>query len=456
MKAALDTAIAGGLFLAVAFTVLAFGAVEAWSLVLFEFLVLGIGALWIAKALVERELRLPVAALPLLGLLVLAIAQSVAWTGAGGERQSLSIDVEATRSTTLALACMVLAFVVSTTAFATRERLKTLAVFLTALGFGLALFALIQDFTANGKIYWVRALPLGGTPFGPFVNRNHFAGYMEMLLPIPIALIATGGLRDSRWLAGLAAAMMGVATVFSLSRGGMVGAVAALGFVFVASTWTGRAAGPGSHRLARGFVVAFVLATIVAGVLWIGAEPVVNRLATGSATGGAGADASESLATRSLIWRDTADLISENPILGAGLGAFETAYPRYSSRFGETAVVRQAHNDFLQILADAGLVGAALVVTFVVLVFAAVRRGARSRDALVSGMALGSGAGLFALLVHSLFDFNLQIPSNALLFLVLSGCACATAVAAGAEPPRERIPRRAAAPELVRVGGYSG
>jgi O-antigen ligase len=82
--------------------------------------------------------------------------------------------------------------------------------------------------------------------------------------------------------------------------------------------------------------------------------------------------------------------------------------------------VRQAHNDYLQVLADCGIVGAAAALCFITLVFRDILRGMRHPDRKMAAVALGCGAGIFAMLVHSLFDFNLQMPSNALLFLTLT------------------------------------
>jgi O-antigen ligase len=95
--------------------------------------------------------------------------------------------------------------------------------------------------------------------------------------------------------------------------------------------------------------------------------------------------------------------------------------------------VPQAHNDYLQIVADCGVVGGLIAIWFLIILFRTVMRGIRSRDTLYAGLALGSGSGIFALLVHSLFDFNLQLPANALLFLVLLAIAVYAAAAAKLE-----------------------
>src|SRR5262249_40786359 len=102
------------------------------------------------------------------------------------------------------------------------------------------------------------------------------------------------------------------------------------------------------------------------------------------------------------------------------LGAYETAYPTYALDSGMQGVVAEAHNDYLEILADAGVIGAGLALWFIIALFRAIARGVRSPDPLTAAIALGGGAGLFGLLLHSFFDFNLHLPSHAVVFLLLS------------------------------------
>jgi O-antigen ligase len=135
-------------------------------------------------------------------------------------------------------------------------------------------------------------------------------------------------------------------------------------------------------------------------------------------------------------------MIGANPITGVGLGAYETAYPVYSRSDG-TLLVNYAHNDYLQVISDGGIIAGALALWFLILIWREVREGSKSRDPLVRGISLGFGASIFAILIHSLFDFNLQIPANALLFLMIS--TMATGIAAKAEVPvrQQSVERKA-------------
>lgn len=125
---------------------------------------------------------------------------------------------------------------------------------------------------------------------------------------------------------------------------------------------------------------------------------------------------------RTHFWSVTADIIKHHPIVGAGLGAYSVLYPRYDSRNGLYRL-EQAHNDYLQVLADGGIVGAALGLFFVVVLFRVGFARRETRDDFRRGVSTGALAGCFAVLVHSFFDFTLHTTSNALLFLVIAALA---------------------------------
>ena len=394
---------------------------------IFEIMIVGLLALWAAKVFVERRLIITIPAIcwPLAGLLVLGLGQSVGLTNSAGAVQSLSMDLESSRIVALLLFCLVAACLMAANFLVGRERLNLLMNGLVIFGFALAIFGLIQHFSWNGKLYWLRSISVAATtPFGPFVNHNHFAGYMEMLLPLPVALIVTGVVRaEARLFYAFAAIMMGVATIVSLSRGGIISLLAALLFILVMSF---RLRKRESRNLTLSSLtgigaVAVIMIAIIAGVFWIGADSVVDRVTKGQLAG----DEQQTetfYSSRGWIWQDTLKMISARPLLGVGLGAYQTAYPVYSEH-DKGMIVDKAHNDYLHLLAEGGLVGGLLALCFVFLIFRAVFRGLNSRDPLRAAVALGGGAAVCAMLVHSLFDFNLQLPSNSLLFLLLSATA---------------------------------
>jgi O-antigen ligase len=424
----LDKVMAVGLIVAVIFTALAHGAVEPWSVAIFELLIVALMLVWAVKVAVDRCLavHLPAIALPVAGLLILGLIQSVAYVDGAGHLRSLSMDVEATRQTVTLLFFLLVACLMGASFLTGKERLRAVAKFLVYYGLALAVFALVQHYTWNGRFYWFRITRWAETPFGPFVNHNHFAGYMELLIPLPLALALSRQMRrEERLFYGFAAVLMGVATIVSLSRGGMISVVAEVMFLAVMSLrrpeygMRKREEMTGRNLWRAGAVASFIFAFLL-GVIWLGGEAVINRIATGQASSQA-AKAETFAESRGLIWSDTWSVIKANPILGVGLGAFATAFPIYS-RYddGKHGITAQAHNDYLQVLADGGLVGGALAVWFMIMIFRATARGISSPSPLLSTLALANGAAIFGLLVHSLFDFNLQLPSTSLLFLLFS------------------------------------
>jgi O-antigen ligase len=428
----LSKTIAVGFLIAVVFAALAHGAVEPWSVFVFEAMIVVLLLLWLIKVIADKRLQLniPRLALPITALAVVGLLQSIAFADSTGRWLSLSRNVGYTRAAVTVLVFLLISFLIASTFFSTRDRLSSLAHFTVIYGLAMALFALMQHFTWNGKFFWLRPTDVATVtnPFGPFVNHNHFAGYMELLIPIPIALIITRAVTtELRILFGFAAIMMGVAAALSLSRGGIISIAASMMFLVLMSVRLPRRRGESAGKkgtpqlVSQVAVVIAIVAVISAGILWIGADPVINRVTQGQPPSG-DSQKETFFSSRGWVWRDTFTMIRANPLLGVGLGAYETAFSIYTKSDGSLRVP-QAHNDYLQVVADCGIVGGLIALWFITLVFRAVARGARSRDPLYAGLALGSGAGIFAMLVHSLFDFNLQLPSNALLFLLLSAVA---------------------------------
>jgi O-antigen ligase len=304
-------------------------------------------------------------------------------------------------------------------------------------GFFLAIFGLTQSFTSPTKVYWIRELNQS-TAFGPFINRHHFAGYMELTIAIPLGLVFAGAIAKEKMLIYLfVAGLMGVALVMTASRGGIISLVAEIVFLItVTAIWRKQSERRHRHRhsgrlkriAARVGMTAALLVSLFVGVLFFGGEFSINRFIDSVNT-------DDPTTGRAHFWSVTLNMIKAYPYLGTGLGAYGVSYTQFDSRNGLFRL-EQAHNDYLQVLSDGGIVGGVLALSFVVLLFWKAIKRAKSRDDFRRGVALGALSGCFGVLIHSFFDFTLHTTSNALLFLVLA--ALATLNGRVEDAPRKR------------------
>lgn len=432
------------LCLALILTTLAFGAVDYWTLATFQASAAFIVICWAVDAWRTGVLRLSSNPLlfPLLGLILLGFLQVLPFGSAGdaggaltGEvSRTLSLDPYATRLVLIQLSALFIYFAALLAYMDSPGRLRTMVRTIIIFGFVLAFIAVIQALISPTRIYGLRE-PRLAVPFGPFVNRHNFAAYMEMTLALPLGMMFSGAVESEKRLLYLTAiALMGVALLMSGSRGGMISLVAMIFFLVALSGFSSKIDGMTSETAARTRAVVLrvglgftLLLALVLGVALIGGESSVSRFVDT-------VNASDPTTGRTQIWRTTLNIIKAHPITGAGLGAYGVAYTPFDPRNG-TNRPEQAHNDYLQVLADAGIIGAACGLFFIAALFRLGLRRRRSPDLFRRGVATGALAGCFAALVHSFFDFTLHTTSNALLFLTLAGLATAG-------PRVERIVRR--------------
>ncbi len=288
-------------------------------------------------------------------------------------------------------------------------QVKHLVIALSAYGFALAMFAIIQNVASNGKLYWIRAPVQGGWIYGPYLNHNHYAGLMEMLVPIPLVFSLTRyAWGPRRTMAALAAAVMASTILLSGSRGGMA-AFAVQMAVLVAILFKKQARG-------KTTVVLGIFLGLVIGLLaWLGGGELTRRMATIRAE----AHVEMSGGMRLNIDRDALKMAAHKPVLGWGLGVFPDIYPQYRS-FYTHFFVNEAHNDYLQLLVEMGALGFLTMLWFVVVLYSRALRKIRNWHSDINGaVALAAILGATGILVHSFVDFNLQIPANAALFYVL-------------------------------------
>jgi len=416
---------------AIVLTTLAYGTVHYWALAVFTVSAASLIAFWAVDAAVLRSALVPVNPLqwPMLGLVVIGLLQLLplrTHDDAGlalSPVRSLSLDPYSTRLVIVQVTALLIYFVVTTMFLDTPRRLKALVRTIVIFGFILAAFGLTQSFTTDGtRVYWFRQLTQS-TAFGPFINRHHFAGYMELALAIPLGLFVSGALESyKRPLFAFAIVVMAMSLVATNSRGGIISLGAEIFFVLVVAgfSWRRKKDQARSERLRstilRGVAAMAIVLVLLAGALIISGPEVFTRF-LGTPV------AEDPTQGRSHFWSVTLDIIKSHPMLGSGLGSFGVIYTRYDTRNGLFRL-EQAHNDYLQTLSDAGILGAVIGVVFIVILF---RRGFARRethDKYRRGVATGALAGCFAVLVHSFFDFTLHTTANALLFIII--CAVAT------------------------------
>jgi O-antigen ligase len=412
-------------------TTLAYGTVHYWALAAFSLSAVGIVCLWTLDGLVLRSTRLSLNRLqwPILGMIIFGLIQLLplrAPDNAGlplSPTRTLSLDPYATRLVIVQVASLFVYFVATLIFTDTPRRLRTLVRTITIFGFLLAMFGLTQSFTTDGTlVYWFRQLTQS-TAFGPFINRHHFAGYMELAIALPLGLLFTGAVeKQKRVLYAFAATLMGVALIMTNSRGGIISLGAEILFLAVVGTTARSSNGQRQPRGERaraamvrtGLAFALIVA-LIGGAVAFGGSDIFTRL-LGTPT------ASDPTTGRAHFWSVALDVIKAYPITGSGLGSFGVIYTRYDSRNGLFRL-EQAHNDYLQTLSDGGIIGAALGLWFIVILFRQGFARRETHDHFRRGVVTGALAGCFAVLVHSFFDFTLHTTANALLFLTLAALA---------------------------------
>ena len=408
-----------GLFILFAFSVLAFGTVEVWSQSVLE---IGAGILFLWWALVvfrdpEATIQWNHLIWPILGVITIGSLQL--FVGVTPYRYFTQLEL-------LRFGAYLLLFFLSVQAFRTRSDLKKLAWFLILLCFGVSLFGIAQHFTSEGPIYWVRPLRAGGDPFGPYVNRNHFAGFVELTLPIALAMLVFRGIqRDVYPLVGLLAIVPAGALILSGSRGGIIS------FAFeIAVLWLLARTRISPDR-PRFVGIAIVVFAAVALIAWLGAAKAIERFSSmhiGEVT----------MSRRVSMIRGAAHVFEDHPIDGAGLGALVAVYPRYETLY-DGKLVDHVHNDYIEMLAETGLLGGICGLAFLWILFRQARTCYAAEQGHFSrGLHAGAIAGLCGILLHTFVDFNLHIPSNSLLFLVMAHLATTPPVATEAVVERRR------------------
>jgi O-antigen ligase len=388
-----------GLCLLFAFSVLALGAVEVWSQAIVEIGAAALSLWWALVAYRDASAKIHWNPLngPLLGLIGVGLLQLL-FRGTAYPFH--------TRTMLLKLAAYFLVLFLTAQAFRERKELSKLAWFVMAFCFVVSLLGIIQHFTSGSEIYWLESLKIDGDPFGPYVNRNHFAGFVELTLPGGLALMAFHGVRrDLMPLAILLTIVPVSALVLAGSRGGIIGFAVEVAILVVLAR--SRNVWRGSRATAAAMVALVALALIA----WVGTERAIEKFSS--------LNVHEVSSSRRLsMFRASANIFLHHPIKGCGLGTLVDVFPGYENAY-DGKVVDHAHDDYIEGLAETGLLGGLCGMAFLWTLYREGRKNFLAEQGHFSrGLHAGAIMAVGGMLVHSLVDFNLQIPSNALLFLL--------------------------------------
>lgn len=307
---------------------------------------------------------------------------------------------------------------------------RTIVPGLTALGVVLSLVGIIQKALWNGKVYgfW-EPINHGAGPFGPFINRNHFAGWMLLAIPVAIGYFSAqiakgmqGVRRDWRsrivWfstnqanrtvLVGFAVLVMGMALVMTFSRSGVSCLLLALA-ISAANVWRHQAT-----RAKKRWLSGYLLFVFVLAVSWAGIDALAERFS----------HVNWQMGGRAPAWDDAWRIHQMFPWLGAGFNTYGTATLLYQ-RNDLLAHYIEAHNDYLQILVEGGWLVAVPVVLTVLLFAREVWKRFREGEDDQTGywIRLGAVTGIVAMAFQEVVEFSLQMPGNAALFCVLGAIA---------------------------------
>ena len=382
------------------FAVGAHGGVEDWARAVFE---TGAGLLFLAWAVwiyfTQEDEVIISPLLPPLAALSLIVLGQLAFHGTASSYS--------TRMELLLLVSDLVLLFLAVQAFRTLQDWRGFIWFGMFFGFLVSLFGVLQHLTFNGKLYWFREMEYGGIPFGPYVNRNHFAGFVELILPLSLVPLVLGRVRRERWpVVGLFAIIPIGALFLSASRGGIVSfgfelAVLALAII---------------QRRAKGkqlFAGATVLLLALMMVSWLGVDQVLQRFSSFQSL-------EVTAGKRASMRRDTWQFFLHHPFAGTGLSTLQIVYPPYESLY-DGRIVNHTHNDYLEALAETGVLGGLCCAWFLGVLFReSLKRLRQLHNSFAGALQLCGLVACVGFLVHSLVDFNLHIPSNALLFFLMA------------------------------------
>lgn len=340
-----------------------------------------------------------------------------------GAARFLSVDRGATLWAWLRHSSHVAVFLLVLMLVTTPARLRTLLIVIVVVGALQAIYGIAVDLGGDHLRLWDPRFSTHAVA-GTYVNPNHFAGLMEITICAAAGLAVAKLSRASDddpaerrlraasdsllvgWvLLAFAVLIMGAGLLLSASRGALIAIAASLFVTITLSIWFRGRRAP-EARLIPGVAIVAVVAA-----LWLGTGTLVEKMQVRGLQ-----------SNRTDLRELSYEIIQDNPLFGTGAGTYRWTLPLYKDERLGTGFYEHAHNDFLELLGEEGIVGFALIAVGIFLVLRRIVIGlSRRRDPLMRGALFAAFSGSLSLLIHGLVGFNLQIPANATYFFLLLG-----------------------------------
>lgn len=420
---------------------LPYGNVEIWSVSIFEMITFFIFGVWLTDKILKGRISLPPSPLykpfaiffllifiqlialpsPILDMVsshaaALRQAKEEALIRIFGEDISILNTVSLYSFVTYEKLLLYLSyaafFIVSADFLRSRDRIKKLFWVVFTIGVLESLIGLLQYITSG------TTLPASGT----YINPNHFAGLLLTIIPLILGyLIYVGGKKQnagSRWetktripisnqiILLFVVSLMAISLILSQSRGAIFAFVSSVLLFYYLISRT-------RMNISVKWVLGIFMTIVILYSLWIGLDPVIEKFSR----------ASEELPNRTFIWKDSLKMITDFPLLGVGLGNYSLAYTLYKKEAFWPQMYEHAHNDYIELASEMGIIGFIMVfwglIVFFKLSVNKLKEFSPKRDPLRYYLFIGSLCGMIGMMIHSITEFNFQIPSNAYYFTFL-------------------------------------
>jgi tetratricopeptide (TPR) repeat protein len=438
------------LFLSVLiFSPLAFGTVEQWSMLTVEVLIAlaitvyfiqlvkssghflhvpgFVPLLFLMGWMIFQLVPLPVILVKVLSPATYQVYKPIYDMLEGNRWMPLTVYQKGTVQECLRIESYILFYILTIQLLSKGERLKQTVKICCWLAIGVAVLAILQKFSSPDKIYWFRSVPSFATPVGPWINRSQYCGYIEMIAPVVLALSlyyrplpnSTESLRRKIvtffTIAGgnfyifllIGVVVLASSAFISLSRGGIIAfSLSFLSFFIIL--------GRRQSRYSNLFYIGIVSCLILS-VTWFGWDPIFARFDQIFKFPG------ELNVGRFPVWQDSVQIFKDFWFVGSGFGTFVYIFSDYKTIL-DNFIYDHAHNDYLELLTDGGIVGFSLAAWFVISV---IREGwkmiGKRRDRYSILISIGALTGIIAMLIHSISDFNMHNGADGLYFFFLCG-----------------------------------